>query len=119
MRIVALLLGITGALLSGLLGVKWLSDAADARAAIEAARALGADTTELDSVVRAAYGLLGSVVLGVVGGVLALLRKGKAAAGLLALGVLVPAAFSLKTLLTTFFLGMGALFALGAKPKQA
>ena len=119
MRITALVLGVLGALLSGMLGLKWLGDAGQARAAIEAARSLGVDTAELDTLVRAAYGLLAALALGLAGGVLALKGNGKAAAGALAAGVLLPAVFSLKTLITTFFLGMAALFALFAKPKQA
>jgi hypothetical protein len=117
MRIAALVLGILGALLSGLLGLKWLGDASQAQAAIASARSLGMDMSELDVLVRAAYGLLAALALGIAGGVLALKGNGKVAAGALAAGVLLPALFSLKTLLTTIFLGMAALFALFAKPK--
>lgn len=119
MRIAALVLGVLGALLSGMLGIKWLGDASDAKAAIEAAKSLGANTAELDAIVRAGYGLVASLVLGIAGGVLALKGKGKAAAGALAAGVLLPAVFSMKTLLTTIFLGIAALLAFFSKPKQA
>jgi hypothetical protein len=110
---------VPGAILSGMLGIKWLGDASQARAAIEAARSLGVSTAELEALVRAAYGLLASLALGIAGGVLALKGKGKPAAGLLAAGLLLPAIFSMKTLLTTFFLGVAALLAFFSKPKPA
>lgn len=118
MRIAAMVFAVLGAVLSGLLGMKWLGDANNAQAALEAARSLGVDTAPMDTIVRAAYALLGSLALGIAGCVLVFKRQGKPAAGALAAGVVLPALFAMNTLLTTSFLGIGAVFALFSKPKQ-
>jgi hypothetical protein len=47
MRVAGLVLGILGGLAAGMPGVKWLSDASEYRAQIEAARDLGVDTSGL------------------------------------------------------------------------
>src|SRR5262245_51441602 len=118
MRISALILGILGGLAAALLGIKWLADAAQARHSIAAIKAMGVNINEIESLVRAAYCLLGSLALGIAGGVFSLKGNGKVAAALLIAGAIVPAMFSAKTLIATLFLVIVALLAFFAKPKQ-
>ena len=118
MRIAALVLGVLGGLAAAMLSIKWLGDAAQAKESIEAVRAMGGSMGELDSLVRAAYCLLGSFVLGIAGGVFSLKGKGKLASALLLAGAVVPAIFAAQTLIATFFLVIAAPLAFFAKPKQ-
>lgn len=117
MRIAALILGILGGIAAAILGAKWLGDAKDLESTIAAARALGADTGELDRTIYAAYALLAALALGVVGGVLTMKDKGKVGGLLMAIGVAVPAALAPKSLVFTCILALGALFAFLAKPR--
>jgi len=117
MRKAALVLGILGGIAAGILGMKWLGDASDLRELIDLARSAGADTAEIDRLVMAAYALIGAMVLGIVGGVLALKGQGKIAGGLMLLGVIVPAVLAPKSLVFTFILLIGGLVSLMAKPE--
>lgn len=116
MRIAGLILGILGGLAAGFLGMKWLSDANATRELITAARNLGVDMSELDSTVNAAYILLGSAVLGIVGGVMAFKGKGKIAGALMLVGAIAPAIFAPKALVFTCILLIGGIVSFFAKP---
>jgi hypothetical protein len=120
MRIAAVVLGILGGLLAAALGIKWLGDANQMSQTIEAIRQAGGDTSQLDSLIRGGYCLIGALGLGIVGAVLTLKDKGKLAGVLMLLGALLPVAFAgAKVLVFTFLLLLGGLFALLAKPKAA
>jgi hypothetical protein len=119
MRIAALILAVLGGLFSALLAVKWLGDVNEYQRTIAAAAELGVDMSELNALVRGSYALLGSCVLGIVGGVLALKGKGKPAGALLLIAVVAPAIFTAKTLLTTSFILIAAILAFLSKPKAA
>lgn len=119
MRITSFILSVIGSLIALALAAKWLSDYQHAKALVEAAKSLGSDTTKLDRVVRAAYALIGSGVLGIVAGVFVMKRKGKPAALLLAVAAVVPALLAMQTLLAGAFLGLALIFALLVKPVAA
>ena len=116
MRIAGLILGILGGLAAGFLGMKWLSDANDMKEMVGAARNLGIDMSELDKTVTAAYILLGSAVLGIVGGVMAFKGKGKIAAILMLIGALAPVILAPKALVFTCILLIGGIVSFLAKP---
>jgi hypothetical protein len=116
MRIAGLILGILGGLAAGFLGMKWLSDANSMKEMVGAARNLGIDMSELDKTITAAYILLGSAVLGIVGGVMAFKGKGKIAGLLMLIGALAPAIFAPKALVFTIILLVGGLVSFMAKP---
>ena len=79
MRILGLILGILGGLLAGCLGWKWLDDANHMKAMIDVARSAGVSMAELDKTVMAGRMLIGSMAAGIVGGILAMMGKGKIA----------------------------------------
>ncbi len=115
MRIVAFILAILGGLLAAALGVTWLSDASDLQDQIALAEAAG---FSIDSMITAAYLLIAALFLGITGGVLALMRKGKIAAPILIAAAVLPALYEPKSLVFSFILIIAGLFALGAKPKS-
>jgi len=117
MRIAGLILGILGGLAAGLLGMKWLSDANQLKELADFVRQTGGDTGDLDKLVTAAYVLIGAMVLGIVGGVLAFMGKGKIAAVLMLVAGILPAIFEPKALVFTFILLIGAVVSFFAKPK--
>ena len=117
MRIVGLILGVLGGLAAGALGIKWLSDAHQMRELIGAARQLGLDTGELDKLVMAAYVLIASMVIGIIGGVLAFKGKGRIAGSIMLVGALLPVVFAPKALAFTFLLLIAGGLSLMAKPK--
>lgn len=120
MRIAAFVLGILGGLLAAFLGIKWLGDASELSQTIESLRNSGADTSQIDSMVRGGYCLLLALVLGIAGGLLTLKDKGKLGGALMIFGAVLPAFFAGgKVLVFTFFLLLGGLFALMAKPRRA
>ncbi len=119
MRIAALVLGIIGGLAAGLLGVKWLSDAHTLKQNIELARSLGMDTSEITRTVIGAWCLLGAFALGIGGGVLALMGKGKPAAGVMLAGGIAPVFFAPVALVFTWLLVAGGVVSFWAKPKAA
>lgn len=85
MRKAALILGIVGGLLAGGLGMKWLNDFGQLN---ELQRAMGGQ--ELQSMGTAALLMIGSLIAGIVGGILSF--KGKLMAGgvLMLLAGIVP-----------------------------
>ena len=119
MRIAVLILAIIGALASAALGMKWISDTNKFKETLDLAQKMGVDMSEMDRLLKAAYALLAGSALAIVGGVLAMMRKGKIAAPVLGLAVLVPAVLTPKTLLATFFLAIAAGLSLLVKPMQA
>ena len=86
---------------------------------IDLARSAGASMAELDKIVTAGYMLVGSMVAGIVGGILAMMGKGKIAALLMLAGVIVPAIWAPKSLVFTFLLLIGGIVCFFVKPKSA
>lgn len=119
MRILGLILGILGGLIAGFLGMKWMGDADSLQASIEAARKLGANMSDLDKMVTASYMLISAMVAGIVGGILAMMGKGKIAALLMLAGAILPAIWAPKSLVFTCILLLGGIVSFFAKPRQA
>src|SRR5262245_23040112 len=96
MRVLALLFALIGAAGSGLVGFTGLEalKKAEAEAEAEKARPGGPlkviDEAKLAHLKRAIYGMIAGIPLGVIGGYLALTRKGKIAAVLLVVTYAVP-----------------------------
>jgi hypothetical protein len=118
MRILGLILGILGGAAAGFLGMKWVGDANHLKASIDFARTTGVDMHGLDKLVTAGYILMGSAVAGVVGGILAMMGKGKIAALLMLAGAIVPAIWAPKSLVFTCLLIIGGIVSFFAKPRQ-
>ena len=118
MRIAALILGILGGIIAAALGIVWLSDYYELEKTVGMARALGADTAELDRLVYAAYLLLASFALGIAGGILALKHKGRVAAALMMLGPIAAGVLAPKSLVFSFLLLIGGLLAFFVKGRQ-
>ena len=116
LRISIIVLALLGALASGAVGVKWISDANESAAQIETLQAMGMDTSELDQILNGAYMLLGSMVLGFAGAVVAFRRKLVPTSALLILAGVAPALFTAKVLIFTWMLILGGLLALRLKP---
>lgn len=114
MRIAAFILAILGGLAAAALGMTWLSDAAELQDQLALAEAAG---VSVDSIITAGWLLIAALFLGIGGGVLALMRKGKIAAPVLIASAVVPAIFEPKSLVFSFLLIIAGLLALGAKPK--
>ena len=113
MRIVVFILAILGGLAAAALGAVWLADAA----AVEQLQ-LGEEAgVALEGIVTAGYLLLLALALAIAGGVLALLRKGKFAAGVLISAAVAPAIFEPKSLVFSFLLVVAGLLAFAVKPK--
>jgi len=119
MRILGLILGILGGLAAGFLGMKWMGDAESMKGQIELARKMGVNMAELDKMLTASYMLLGAMVAGIVGGVLAMMGKGKIAALLMLAGAILPAIWVPKSLIFTCLLLLGGIVSFFAKPRQA
>lgn len=118
MRILGLILGILGGVGAGLLGMKWMGDADSLKASIEAARKLGANMAELDKLATASYMLIGAMVAGIIGGILAMMGKGKIAALLMLAGAILPAIWAPRSLVGTFLLVIGGIVCFFVKPRQ-
>ncbi len=119
MRIAGLVLGILGGLVAGLLGMKWIADANELSREIQAAQALGVDTSDVSRMVTAGWLLVASLALGITGGVLAMLGRGKPAAGLLLAGGVAPVIFAPVALIFTWLLVVGGVCSFWAKPRAA
>jgi hypothetical protein len=98
--------------------MKWMGDADSLKTSIEAARKLGANMAELDKMATASYMLIGAMVAGAVGGILAMMGKGKIAALLMLAGAIVPAIWAPKSLIFTFLLLIGGIVSFFVKPRQ-
>jgi hypothetical protein len=119
MRIAGLILGILGGLLAGFLGMKWMGDADSLKGQIELARKMGVNMADLDKMVTASYMLIGAMVAGIVGGILAMMGKGKIAAVLMLAGAIVPAIWVPKSLIFTCLLLLGGIVCFFVKPRQS
>lgn len=119
MRITGLILGILGGLVAGFLGMKWMGAAESLKGQIELARKMGVNMAEVDKMVTASYMLIGAMVAGIVGGVLAFMGRGKIAALLMLAGAIVPAIWAPKSLIFTCLLLLGGIVSFFAKPRQA
>ncbi len=116
MRIAAFILAILGGLAAAALGMTWLSDAAELKEQIAVAEAAG---VSVGSIVTAGWLLVLALGLGIAGGVLSLMRKGRIAAPVLIVAAVAPAVFEPKSLVFSFLLIIAGLLALGATPKPA
>lgn len=119
MRIAGLILGILGGLAAGFLGMKWMGDADSLKGQIEVARKMGVNMAELDKMATASYMLIGAMVAGIVGGILAMMGKGRIAALLMLAGAILPAIWAPKSLVFTCILLLGGIVSFFAKPKSA
>lgn len=119
MRMLGLILGILGGVLAGFLGMKWLGDADSMKGQIAIARSAGVNMADLDKMVTAAYMLIGAMGAGIVGGILAMMGKGKIAALLMLAGAILPAIWVPKALIFTCILLLGGIVSFFAKPRQA
>jgi hypothetical protein len=118
MRILGLILGILGGLAAGWLGMKWMGDANSLKTSIDAARKMGVNMAELEKLITAGYILIGSMVAGIVGGILAVMGKGKIASLLMLAGAIVPAIWAPKSLVFTCLLLIGGIVSFFAKPRE-
>jgi hypothetical protein len=118
MRILGLILGILGGLAAGFLGMKWMGDADSLKGQIEVVRKMGVNMDELDKMATASYMLIGAMVAGIVGGILAMIGKGKIAALLMLAGAILPAIWAPKSLVFTCILLLGGIVSFFAKPRQ-
>jgi hypothetical protein len=98
MRFVVLILALAGGAATGFLGYKWRSDYEGQAAILDAARqkaqgnpAAEAEFAKVDRLSKAAYFLLAGAPLGLIGGILAMLGRGKLAAVVLLLALVGPA----------------------------
>lgn len=119
MRIAALITGILGGIWSALLGMKWQGDANDNAAALEAAKQLGANVAEYESLMTASWFLVAGLGAGIVGGILVMTNKSKIGGGLMLLAAVAPALFTAKALVGTFLLLVAGVLSLLAKPKRS
>jgi hypothetical protein len=78
---------------------------------------MGVNMADLDKMVTASYMLIGAMVAGIVGGVLAMMGKGKIAALLMLAGAILPAIWVPKSLIFTCLLLLGGIVSFFAKPK--
>jgi hypothetical protein len=121
MRYVVLVLAILGALTTGFLGYAWRTNAVEKKDMIEMTRGLvevgfageegKAELVEFDKRAKAWPYLFIGAALGIVGGVLAFLRKGMFAALVLVAGAILPAIFNPSSLLFTCPLILAGLLA--------
>jgi hypothetical protein len=119
MRILGLILGILGGLLAGCFGWKWLDDINHAKAMLDLARSAGRNMADVDTTVMACRMLIGSMGAGIVGGILAMMGKGKIAALLMLAGAIVPAIWMPRSLGATFLLLIAGVVCFFVKPKRA
>jgi hypothetical protein len=99
--------------------MKWMGDAESMKGQIELARKMGVNMAELDKMLTASYMLIGAMVAGIVGGILAMMGKGKIAAVLMLAGPIVAAIWVPKSLIFTCFLLLGGIVSFFAKPRQS
>jgi hypothetical protein len=116
MRFAAFIFAIVGGLAAAALGMTWLADAAILDGQHELAEAAG---VSLDGIITAGYLLIAALALGIGGGILALMRKGKIAAAVLIGAAVAPAIFEPKSLVFSFLLIVAGLLAVAVKPKPA
>ena len=130
MRAAILCLVVLGALGSGVLGLKWISDSSKVEEAMKAVQSLGlGDSPEIKTAAAKARSLVVAAYLMVLGAVVAVtttaiwLKRSemkKAYGGVLIACALVPALFALKSLVFTFFLIVaGGLCLVGKSPVPA
>lgn len=115
MRMAILILALIGALASLALGMKWVGDYNDNQQLIVQLESLAGQSeqgraalSELAAVRTAGY-LLMAMGLAAVGGVVVAKKQPRVAAGIFGLAVVLPAIFTMKTLLATFFLLIAAV----------
>lgn len=109
MRNTILVLGILGGLLAGGLGMKWLSDFGQLN---EMQRAMGGE--QLQNMGTAALLMIGSLITGIAGGILAFRRKYMAAGILMLLGGVVPVLLAAQAVLFLLPLIAGGVLSLYA-----
>lgn len=117
LRVFVLFLALVGSVSAGVLGVRWLGGASANAETIEARRstddpAVKGALDRIDGLAHAAYFLLAAVPLGIAGGVLAGVGRGKLAAPVLLLAVPAPAIFAMTSLVATICFLVGGCLAL-------
>ena len=130
MRAVILSLMVLGALGSGVLGLKWISDSSKVDEAMKTVQGLGlGDNPEIKAAAAKARSLVVAAYLMVLGAVVAVVatviwmkrpEMKKVYGGVLIACALIPALFALKSLVFTFFLIVaGGLCLAGKSPVPA
>jgi hypothetical protein len=113
MRIAVLVLMVGGGLTSGILGLKWMGDAAKSRELVREMEKLGIAPDAVREVVRverAGYLLLVSMMAGFGAAAAVYLGKEKVAGPVLLVAAVIPALFTVKALVgTTLLLAAGGL----------
>jgi len=135
MRILALIFALLGAAASGFVGLAGLEGLKKKESEFEAEKAKPGQTVVVDeaklaNLKRSVYALIAGIPLGVIGGVLALTRKGKVAALLLLIAYVLPVVILVKgvgvdfseplvkiILIAPLGFVLGALFAFFVKPR--
>lgn len=110
MRWLVSFLGLAGAAGAGHLGVRWLGEAARRQIALGPSVIAGHDVVLLSV---AAYTLLGAMVAGLLGSVLAWQRRGRAAGTLLLTAGLVPGILDLRAFVITCVLILAGMLGYG------
>ena len=122
MRIAVVVLCALGGLSSGLLGLKWVSDANKAQKLMAVAEELGIAkdaVAKMKSIKTSGY-LLVLSGLGAFGAAAAVTtRKEKTVGGVLLVAAIVPALFAAKALVATFFLLVAGGLCFAIKPAPA
>ena len=113
MRTAALILGVLGGIVAGALGMKWLSDFGQLN---EMQRAMGGE--QLQNLGTAGLLMLGSMVLGIAGGILSWKRKYLVGGVLMLLGAIIPLFFAKQAILFLSLLLAGGIVALLAHFKS-
>ncbi len=113
MRSAALILGIAGGLIAGALGMKWLNDYGQLNDL-----QLLAGGEQLRNVGTAGLLLLGSLVTGIAGGIVAFRRKFLAGAVLMLAGAILPLLFARQAILFVLPLLAGGIVAALAHVKR-
>jgi hypothetical protein len=121
MRIAGLILGILGGLAAGLLSLLWLVDyykGLELATDVLGPSGVSEFQAKFQPQLIAGYLLIGSLVLGIVGGILAVMGKGKIAGPLMLVGAVVPVLVDSRALAFTALLAIAGIVSLFAKRKR-
>jgi hypothetical protein len=129
MRIVVLLLGLLGSVTAGFLGFKWKSDAAkpEQTEKVELVRAIAAlgqdpkvkeELDKYDRIIKAAYALLASFPLGIIGAIVAYTGRGIIGGVTMLPAPVVAAVLQTNTLVFSSPLVLAGLLAFTIRPRK-
>ena len=119
MRVAVLVLAVVGGLAAGFLGLRWVSDAGEARALLKTMEVLGVAKEALAEVrahETAGYLLIVSMLAAFGAAVASWRGMNKVAGGVLIGAALVPAVFAAKSLVFTIFLLVAGGLSFAVKP---